>query len=102
MQQPVQVVVEINTFGQWLAIQRRLKGLSQDAIATLLKVSKQTVSSWENNRHAAVITTRQYNLLMQQLGTTPGQEPQSGLLIRPRNQTRQSAMSQAAQSRSLS
>lgn len=102
MQQTVQVVVEINTFGQWLAIQRRLKGLSQDAVAALLKVSKQTVSSWENNRHAAVLTTRQYNVLMQQFGTTSGQEPKVGLVVRQRNQTRQSATHAATQTRSLS
>ena len=100
--QTVLVIVEMSTFGQWLAVQRHLKGLSQDAVATLLKVSKQTVSSWENGRHAAVLTTRQYNQLMQRLGTLPGQEPQEGLVVRKRNQTRQLATHVATQSRSQS
>lgn len=101
MQQTVQVVVEMSTFGQWLAVQRRLKGLSQDAVGALLKVSKQTVSNWENNRHAAILTTRQYNQLMHRLGATPGQEPQVGLVVRQRNQTRQLATYTAAQTRPL-
>jgi len=102
MQQTVPVVVEMSTFGQWLAVQRRLHGLPQDAVASLLKVSKQTISSWENDHHTAVITTRQYNLLMRLFGTTPGQEPQVGLVVRPRNRTRQSATSNAAHTRSRS
>ena len=91
MQQTVQVVVEMSTFGQWLAVQRKLKGLSQEAVSKLLQVSKQTISSWENNRHDAVISLHQYKLLMSAFGTTAGQEPQTGLVVRRRGQNRQQA-----------
>lgn len=92
MPQPVHVVVTMSTFGQWLAVQRRLQGISQAVIADLLKVSKQTISYWENNHHDAVITTQQYKCLLQALGTEPGQEPQTGLIVRRHGQNRQQAM----------
>jgi len=81
----------MSTFGQWLAVQRKLKGLSQEAVSNLLQVSKQTISSWENNRNDAVISLHQYQLLLSTFGTIAGQEPQTGLVIRQRGQNRQQA-----------
>ena len=38
------------TFGQWLKLRRGIAGLSQQAMADAIGVTRQTVSNWERDR----------------------------------------------------
>lgn len=44
------------TFGEFLAIRRKEKGLTQKDLANILYVSESTVSKWEQNRANPDIT----------------------------------------------
>jgi transcriptional regulator with XRE-family HTH domain len=50
--QVVNLVMEDNMIGRYLKELRKKKGLSQQDLANLLNVSKQTVSNWEVGRKA--------------------------------------------------
>lgn len=58
------------TFSQWFLIKRRSKSLSQDDIAKVLGVSKQTISNWEREATIPTLTIEQFKKLCKLLDCT--------------------------------
>ncbi|MBD1843390.1 helix-turn-helix transcriptional regulator [Cyanobacteria bacterium FACHB-63] len=55
------------TFGEWLRVKRQRKGDRQKDLARALKLSTQTVSSWENDDSIPKLTPLQMRILCNQL-----------------------------------
>jgi DNA-binding XRE family transcriptional regulator len=58
------------TFSQWFLIKRRSQSLSQDEIAKVLGVSKQTISNWERETTIPTLTINQFKKLCKLLDCT--------------------------------
>ena len=58
MQSQVQVLVKI-TFGQWLKLRRQIVHVSQGDIAKSLNITRQSVSSWEQDKTPPSLNPRQ-------------------------------------------